>query len=57
MHQGRTGAVLYKAVLAAASLARLAISPLALLQRGTQRQQHLQLASRYLSLLRALPTM
>ncbi len=57
IHKGRAGAVLYKAVLAAAALARLALSPLALLQRGEQRQQHLQLASSYLSLLRALPTM
>jgi hypothetical protein len=48
-------APIYKLVLLIASLLRLALSPLALLERTEKRQRHLALTSRYWQLLRLLP--
>jgi GT2 family glycosyltransferase len=50
-------AALYKLVLFIATLARLLIAPIAWLERGTRREQHLTLARRYWQLLGALPGM
>lgn len=52
---GRSGAAAYKLILLLASLARLALSPLALLEQPSQRRAHLSLAARYWRLLQALP--
>ena len=48
---------LYKLVLFIATLARLVVAPLAWLERGERREQHLTLAQRYWQLLGALPGM
>ena len=50
-------AALYKLVLFIATLARLLIAPIAWLERGARREQHLTLARRYWQLLGALPGM
>lgn len=52
---GRSGAAGYKLILLLASLARLALSPLALLEQPSRRRAHLSLAARYWRLLQALP--
>jgi len=51
---GRAQALAYKAVLLAASLARVALAPAALFESSATRRRHLDLASRYLLLLRRL---
>lgn len=56
-HYGRLAAAAYKLLLSAASLARLAISPLAWLERPPQCQQHLTLSDHYSRLLLKLPGM
>jgi N-acetylglucosaminyl-diphospho-decaprenol L-rhamnosyltransferase len=56
-HAGLFMARSYKLILMLASLARVLISPLALLERPPQRQQHFALARRYLHLLRLLPAL
>ncbi|MCP4423364.1 MAG: glycosyltransferase family 2 protein [Chloroflexi bacterium] len=56
-HYGRFAGIVYKFILAAASLMRLALTPLALLQRPSTRQKNLKLAQRYGRLLTALPAM
>lgn len=56
-HHGRLKARAYKLILLAASLARLAISPLARLERPSRREEHLALACRYRRLVRAVPGM
>lgn len=48
---------LYKLVLALATLVRLALAPLALLESGERRQHHLALARQYWLLLKAIPSM
>jgi GT2 family glycosyltransferase len=55
--QGLATALLYKLVLYIATLARLVVAPVAWLERGTRREQHLTLARRYWQLLGALPGM
>ncbi len=52
---GRRAAWRYKLVLLAAALPRLALSPLAWLERPPARQRHLALAGRYWQLVRLLP--
>ncbi|HEY3341060.1 MAG TPA: glycosyltransferase family 2 protein, partial [Anaerolineae bacterium] len=54
---GALAAILYKLVLFIATLARLLIAPIAWLERGARREQHLTLTRRYWQLLRALPGM
>lgn len=54
-HHGWLAAQVYKLILLAAALTRLLLSPLALLERPPQRQQHLVLAGHYRRLVRALP--
>jgi len=54
---GQRAARFYKVVLLAAALARLALSPLAWLERPARRRRHLALAGRYWELLRLLPGM
>lgn len=54
-HDGVTSARLYKLGLAAATVGRLLVSPLALLESGAQRARHLTLARHYLRLLASLP--
>lgn len=54
---GRWTARFYKVVLLIAALARIAVSPLAWLERPPTRQRHLALANRYRELLRLLPNM
>ncbi len=56
-HYGRLSGILYKFILAAASLMRLLLTPFALLQRPASRQKNLSLAKKYGRLLAALPTM
>jgi len=56
-HYGRFSGILYKFILAAASLMRLLLTPLALLMRPAARQKNKSLARRYGRLLTALPTM
>ncbi len=56
-HYGRWRARVYKLILLVAALARLALSPLAWLERSLRRQQHMALASHYRRLLMALPQM
>ncbi|MFQ5596281.1 MAG: glycosyltransferase family 2 protein [Anaerolineae bacterium] len=53
-NHGRLAAQLYKLILLAAALARLALAPLAWLERSPRRRRHLALAGRYGRLLRAL---
>lgn len=52
-HHGRLAAEAYKLVLVASALGRLAVSPLAWLERPPQRQRHLAMASRYWRLVQA----
>jgi N-acetylglucosaminyl-diphospho-decaprenol L-rhamnosyltransferase len=54
-HYGRLKAILYKLVLLATSLVRLMVSPLALLEQGSKREQHLALAGNYWQLVQSLP--
>ncbi len=54
-HYGRISAALYKGILIAASLFRLALAPISLLQSGAARQRSRALAQSYGQLLRALP--
>lgn len=56
-HHGVAAAFAYKLILAAASVARLIASPLALLQQGEQRERHLALAGRYRRLLAEMPSL
>lgn len=56
-HYGWLAAQIYKLTLIIASLMRLALSPLALLEKPTTRQRHLNLAHNYRRLLTALPKM
>lgn len=56
-YHGEPSVSAYKGVLFAAALARLAVSPLALLERQPGRDRHLTLANRYWHLLTALPRM
>jgi GT2 family glycosyltransferase len=56
-HHGVAAAFAYKLILAAASLARLLLTPLSVLERRTQRERHLGLAQRYGRLLTTLPTL
>ncbi len=56
-HYGHLAAQAYKLILLAAALARLALSPLAWLERSPRRQHHLILTSHYRRLLAALPRM
>jgi GT2 family glycosyltransferase len=54
-HYGRSATQIYKLILSAASLPRLLLIPLALLEPPSRRRQHLTLAGSYLHLLRSLP--
>jgi GT2 family glycosyltransferase len=56
-HGGAPSARLYKLILSAAALGRLAVSPLAWLESPPRRARHRALASQYGRLLRALPGM
>ena len=56
-HRGAVATFAYKVVLAIAALMRLAVTPLALLESGPARQEHLRGANYYLRLLLALPKM
>ncbi|MCP5096820.1 MAG: hypothetical protein GY943_14815, partial [Chloroflexi bacterium] len=56
-HYGGGAGIVYKLILAAASLFRLLLTPLAWLQRSSARQQNLALARHYGRLLIALPGM
>jgi len=56
-HYGRLSANLYKFVLLLATLTRLALTPLARLEKQPRRRQHLVLAEHYHRLLGALPGM
>ncbi len=54
-HYGQMSAWIYKFILLSASLTRLALSPLAWLEKSPQRQQHRTLTGRYWRLLISLP--
>ena len=54
-HYGQMSAWIYKFILLSASLTRLALSPLAWLEKPPQRQQHRALTGRYWRLLISLP--
>jgi GT2 family glycosyltransferase len=54
-HHGWTAAQFYKLVLFASAAGRLALTPLAWLERPPQRQQHLTLAGHYWRLVQSLP--
>lgn len=54
-HGGQVKTGVYKLVLACATLARIAASPLALMEPEPARKQHLNLARQYRMLLRTLP--
>ena len=56
-HHGVATAIAYKLILAAASLSRLMVSPLALLQRREQRDRNLALADQYRRLLVEMPSL
>lgn len=56
-HWGRAATLAYKLVLALATLARLAVTPLIWLEPAGRRHRHLVLARQYWLLLRALPSM
>lgn len=56
-HYGRLAGIGYKFILLLAALSRLALIPLAWLQKPPQRQKNLALAQHYGRLLAALPTM
>jgi GT2 family glycosyltransferase len=54
-HYGKRATQNYKLILSVASLPRLVLSPLALLQAADRRRYHLALAGSYVHLLRSLP--
>jgi N-acetylglucosaminyl-diphospho-decaprenol L-rhamnosyltransferase len=56
-HGGQFAALVYKTLLMLATLARLALSPVALLEPDPERRRHLNLARQYRLLLRSLPTL
>jgi GT2 family glycosyltransferase len=56
-HWGHLAALVYKAMLGLATLARLLLSPFALLEPDPERRRHLNLARQYRLLLRSLPTL
>jgi GT2 family glycosyltransferase len=56
-HYGKSATWRYKFILLTGSLVRLALVPLAYLERPPDRQQHLALAHRYWKLMRLLPTL
>jgi GT2 family glycosyltransferase len=56
-HYGRSSALAYKVIILAAALGRLALSPVALLERPNKRRHHLHLAGNYGRLIVALPGM
>ena len=53
-HHGSFTAFGYKVILTLAGIVRILVSPLALLEKGERREEHLRLAGYYRSLLRAL---
>jgi GT2 family glycosyltransferase len=56
-HYGGMAAYTYKLILTVASMARLSLSPLALLEQPSRRRHHLSLAQNYGRLLAALLSM
>lgn len=56
-HHGVAAAIVYKLILATASMARLILSPLAFLQQPGQREHNLALADRYRRLLIEMPSL
>lgn len=56
-NHGMASALAYKLILAAASVARLLISPLAFLQQRDHRKHNLELAGRYRKLLTKMPSL
>lgn len=56
-HRGRSVAWLYKLILLIGSLPRLALIPIAWLERPPKREEHRALAGRYWRLMRALPAL
>lgn len=56
-HRGRGAAWLYKLILLIGSLPRLALIPIAWLERPPKREEHRALAGRYWRLMRALPAL
>jgi N-acetylglucosaminyl-diphospho-decaprenol L-rhamnosyltransferase len=54
-HYGGLAAQIYKLILYAASLWRLVLTPLVILEKPSQRQQHLTLSTNYWRLIEALP--
>jgi GT2 family glycosyltransferase len=56
-HWGHFAALVYKMMIGLATLARLALSPFALLEPDARRRRHLGLARQYRLLLRSLPTL
>ncbi len=56
-HGGEAATGAYKLVLACATLARIAVGPLALMEAEPSRQRHLNLARQYRMLLRSLPSL
>jgi GT2 family glycosyltransferase len=56
-HYGRFSALIYKLIIFVATLARLAMTPFALLERSEKRRHHLSLAGNYGRLIIALPMM
>lgn len=56
-HYGRFAGIVYKVIVAAASLMRLSLTPFVFLQRPSRRKENLQLARHYGRLLAALPGM
>lgn len=56
-HRGAVATVAYKLILAFSALMRLLVTPLAFLESGSARQEHLRSANYYLRLLLSLPRM
>jgi GT2 family glycosyltransferase len=56
-HYGEAGAIIYKLILAMASLPRVLFSPLAVFQQAARRERYEQLARHYRRLLATLPGM
>jgi GT2 family glycosyltransferase len=56
-HYGRASALAYKFIILTATLSRLILTPLALLEQSPKRRRHLQLAGNYGRLIIALPGM
>jgi GT2 family glycosyltransferase len=56
-HHGKYSALAYKLIIFIATLARLMMTPLALLERPAKRRRHLRLAGNYGRLIIALPGM